>query len=113
MIDLTPTTNARPPYPRSHRAALEPFHLVAVADLPTRFGSFRVVAFPGDPQGMEHLALVRGEVRGASRVAVRLHSECLTGDVLGSLRCDCRDQLIASLKEIGRRPLGVLLYMRQ
>jgi GTP cyclohydrolase II len=86
---------------------------VAVAELPTRFGDFRVVAFTGDPQAKEHLALVRGDVRGASRVPVRVHSECLTGDVLGSLRCDCREQLIASLECIGKMPLGVLLYMRQ
>lgn len=86
---------------------------VATAELPTRFGEFRVVAFTGDPQGKEHLALVRGDVRGAARVPVRLHSECLTGDVLGSLRCDCRDQLLASLERIGRMPLGVLLYLRQ
>jgi GTP cyclohydrolase II len=87
--------------------------VVAVAKLPTRFGGFRVVAFGADPQGREHLALVRGDVRGASRVPVRVHSECLTGDVLGSLRCDCRDQLIASLESIGAQPLGVLLYLRQ
>jgi len=93
-----------------HRDGLQ---LAAQAELPTRFGDFRVVAFTGDPDGKEHLALVRGDVRGASRVPVRVHSECLTGDVLGSLRCDCRDQLIASLEAIGKLPVGVLLYMRQ
>jgi len=86
---------------------------VAVAELPTRFGEFRVVAFASDPQGREHLALVRGDVRGAERVPVRVHSECLTGDVLGSLRCDCRDQLIASLERLAQLPVGVLLYLRQ
>jgi GTP cyclohydrolase II len=86
---------------------------VAVATLPTRFGDFRVVAFTGDPQGKEHLALVRGNVREVSRVPVRVHSECLTGDVLGSLRCDCREQLITSLENIGKLPHGVLLYLRQ
>ncbi len=113
MIEPSPTTAERPP--RLHPNASPPDHCnpVAVAELPTRFGDFRVVAFTGDPQGKEHLALVRGDVRGASRVPVRLHSECLTGDVLGSLRCDCRDQLIASLEGIGQLPLGVLLYMRQ
>jgi GTP cyclohydrolase II len=89
------------------------FSPVAGAELPTRFGDFRVVAFTGDPQDNEHLALVRGEVGGESRVPVRVHSECLTGDVLGSLRCDCREQLIASLEAIGKLQLGVLLYMRQ
>jgi GTP cyclohydrolase II len=87
--------------------------IVAVAALPTRFGNFRVVAFTGDPQGKEHLALVRGDVGGASCVPVRMHSECLTGDVLGSLRCDCRDQLITSLQILGGLPRGVLLYLRQ
>ena len=86
---------------------------VAQSTLPTRFGEFRVVAFRGDPQAREHLALVRGEVRGAERVPVRLHSECLTGDALGSLRCDCGEQLDASLERIASLSLGLLLYMRQ
>lgn len=113
MIESSPTAADGPPQPRSNGIPIDPLHPVAVAELPTRFGDFRVVAFTHDPHGKEHLALVRGDVRRASHVAVRLHSECLTGDVLGSLRCDCRDQLIASLKRIGKRPLGVLLYMRQ
>ena len=92
---------------------LDLFQPAAEAELPTRFGDFRVIAFTADADGKEHLALVRGEVRGASHVPVRVHSECLTGDVLGSLRCDCRDQLIASLESIGNLPVGVLLYMRQ
>ena len=83
------------------------------ANLPTRFGDFRVVTFTGDPDGKEHLALVRGDIRGRQDVPVRIHSECLTGDVLGSLRCDCRDQLIASLQAIGRMERGVVLYLRQ
>jgi GTP cyclohydrolase II len=72
-----------------------------------------VVAFPADPQGREHLALLRGEVAGRSLVPVRVHSECLTGDALGSLRCDCRDQLTASLRTLGQMPYGALLYLRQ
>jgi len=83
------------------------------ARLPSRFGEFRVVSFTGDPQGREHLALIRGDVRGQEDVPVRLHSECLTGDVLGSLRCDCRDQLIASLEAVGKMERGVVLYLRQ
>ena len=83
------------------------------ARLPSRFGDFRVVAFTGDPSGREHLALIRGEVRGRQDVPVRLHSECLTGDVLGSLRCDCRDQLIESLQTVGAMEQGIVLYMRQ
>ncbi len=87
--------------------------IVSVAELPSRFGEFRAVAFTSDDSGKEHLALVRGNVREQSRVPIRMHSECLTGDVLGSLRCDCRDQLTRSLEEIGRLPVGVLLYLRQ
>ena len=89
---------------------LEP---VADAVLPSRFGEFTVTAFGPDTHGKEHLALVRGDVRGRRDVPVRIHSECLTGDVLGSLRCDCRDQLIASLRSMGRKRHGVVLYLRQ
>jgi GTP cyclohydrolase II len=83
------------------------------ASLPSRFGDFRVVSFTGDPKGKEHLALIRGDVRGQENVPVRMHSECLTGDVLGSLRCDCRDQLTASLEAVGKMERGVVLYLRQ
>jgi GTP cyclohydrolase II len=87
--------------------------VVAVADLPTRFGFFRLVGFWNNRDGKEHVALVHGDVPGRSDVAVRLHSECLTGDVLGSLRCDCRDQLVEGLRAIQAEPCGVLLYLRQ
>jgi len=84
-----------------------------VADLPTRFGSFRVVAFWNNRDGKEHLALVHGDVLEKEAVVTRLHSECLTGDALGSMRCDCRDQLAVALERIAAEPCGVLLYMRQ
>ena len=87
--------------------------VVAVAQLPTRFGPFRIVAFWNNRDGKEHVAMVHGDVVGASEVAVRLHSECLTGDVMGSLRCDCRDQLTEGLAAIRREECGVLLYLRQ
>lgn len=87
--------------------------VVAVAQLPTRFGAFRIVAFWNNRDGKEHVALVHGEVVGASNVAVRLHSKCLTGDAMGSLRCDCRDQLSEGLATIRREECGVLLYLRQ
>ena len=87
--------------------------VASVADLPSRFGEFRAVAFGNPADGKEHLAIVRGEVRGRADVPVRVHSECLTGDVLGSLRCDCREQLIAALELLGREPAGILLYLRQ
>ncbi len=85
----------------------------AVADLPTRFGHFRVVAFWNNRDGKEHLAVVHGNILGASNVLTRLHSECLTGDALGSLRCDCRDQLGVALQRLAAEPAGVLLYLRQ
>ncbi|HKY31300.1 MAG TPA: GTP cyclohydrolase II [Candidatus Polarisedimenticolia bacterium] len=85
----------------------------ASASLPTRHGAFRVVAFSPDVAGDEHVALVKGEVAGREKVALRVHSECLTGDVLGSRRCDCRAQLEASLALIEREGCGILLYMRQ
>jgi GTP cyclohydrolase II len=71
------------------------------------------VAFENNRDGKEHVAITKGDVIGASDVPVRLHSECLTGDVMGSLRCDCRDQLEAALKKIGRMERGMLLYLRQ
>jgi GTP cyclohydrolase II len=87
--------------------------VVAVAELPTRFGHFRLVGFWNNRDGKEHVAMVHGDVVGASDVAVRLHSECLTGDVMGSLRCDCRDQLTEGLQAIRREGRGILLYLRQ
>ena len=85
----------------------------AAADLPTRFGDFRVLVFSNDRDDRENLAIVRGDVWAAESVPVRLHSECLTGDVLGSLRCDCRDQLERSLLHVGGLPRGIVLYLRQ
>jgi GTP cyclohydrolase II len=87
--------------------------IVAMAELPTRFGDFHIVAFENNRDGKEHIAITKGDVIGASNVPVRLHSECLTGDVMGSLRCDCRDQLEAALKKIGSMERGVVLYLRQ
>src|SRR6266849_9832287 len=81
----------------------------AAATLPTRWGDFRISVFRFD--GTEVVALARGELDGAEPVLVRLHSECLTGDVLGSLRCDCGDQLRSALAMIGAADRGVLLYL--
>jgi GTP cyclohydrolase II len=86
---------------------------VAVAELPTRFGPFRIVGFWNNRDGMEHVALVHGDVLRQQNVLTRMHSECLTGDALGSLRCDCRDQLTTSLERIAQETCGVLLYLRQ
>ncbi len=87
--------------------------IATVAHLPSRFGDFRAYVFSNDHDGKEHLAMVHGDVAGAQDVVTRVHSECLTGDVLGSLRCDCRDQLERSLCHVGALPRGVVLYMRQ
>jgi GTP cyclohydrolase II len=87
--------------------------VVAMADLPTRFGQFHIVAFENNRDGKEHVAITKGDVIGAANVPVRLHSECLTGDVMGSLRCDCRDQLEAALQKIGQMEKGMVLYLRQ
>jgi GTP cyclohydrolase II len=87
--------------------------VVAVAELPTRFGPFRLVGFWNNRDGKEHVAMVHGDVVDQPDVAVRLHSECLTGDVMGSLRCDCRDQLTEGLRAIQREGRGILLYLRQ
>ncbi len=87
--------------------------IVAVADLPTQYGKFQIVAFVNSEDDKDHVALVKGDVFEKSDVPVRLHSECLTGDTFGSLRCDCHDQLVFSLKTLKSHKNGVLLYMRQ
>jgi len=87
--------------------------VVAMAELPTRFGDFHIIAFENNHDGKEHVAITRGDVIGAKNLPVRLHSECLTGDALGSLRCDCRDQLESSLIAIGKMEKGMVLYLRQ
>lgn len=87
--------------------------IVSVADLPSRFGHFRIVAFWNNRDGKEHVAMVHGDILDAADVPTRLHSECLTGDTMGSLRCDCRDQLESALRILGAMERGLLLYMRQ
>lgn len=87
--------------------------IAAIGDLPTRFGDFQIVAFYNNRDDKEHAAIVRGDVLNAENVPVRVHSECLTGDAIGSLRCDCRDQLETALRRLGQMERGVLLYLRQ
>lgn len=84
----------------------------ASARLPSRFGKFTVVAFES-VDGKEHGAVVQGDVVGQRGVPLRIHSECFTGDVMGSLKCDCREQLEAALEFIGQQERGVVLYLRQ
>lgn len=87
--------------------------IAAVADLPSRFGDFHIVAFWNDRDQKDHVAIVHGDPVGAEDIPVRIHSECLTGDAIGSLRCDCRDQLEASLRAIAAEERGIVLYLRQ
>lgn len=87
--------------------------IASIAEFPTRFGDFHIVAFWNNKDGKEHAAVVRGDVTNAEDVTVRLHSECLTGDAFGSLRCDCRDQLETALRTIGQMDKGIVLYLRQ
>lgn len=87
--------------------------LVARAHLPTKHGDFEIVGFFEPATGKEHTAIVKGTVDLASEVPLRVHSQCHTGDVLGSLRCDCQAQLEAALDYIGKQERGVVLYMIQ
>ena len=86
---------------------------VADVDFPSKYGHFRIKAYESTLDGKCHLAVVKGEVAKRENVLVRVHSECLTGDALGSLRCDCGEQLAAALRRIEQEGCGVVLYMRQ
>jgi len=81
--------------------------------LPTTHGEFRLHLYRSDTDHKEHIALVRGEIRADEPTLVRVHSECLTGDVFGSLRCDCSEQLMAALSMVAAAGSGVVVYMRQ
>jgi GTP cyclohydrolase II len=87
--------------------------IAAHAELPTRYGSFTIYGFKGRGPQEEAVALVRGNLKAKTAPLVRVHSQCLTGDVLASLRCDCRAQLELSMKKIGLAGSGVLLYLPQ
>ena len=83
------------------------------ADMPTVFGKFRVTAYRTKVDDLEHLALVYGDVKDKENVLVRVHSECMTGDVFGSCRCDCGEQLHGALRQIVENGSGILIYLRQ
>jgi len=85
----------------------------AEANLPTQFGDFRLIVFHNKIDNKEHLALIRGTIDDGEPVPVRIHSECLTSEVFGSLKCDCRDQLHRALQYIAELGRGLVLYMRQ
>jgi 3,4-dihydroxy 2-butanone 4-phosphate synthase / GTP cyclohydrolase II len=97
-------------YRRRHEQLVE---RMTTVQLPTSYGDFTAVAFREKLTGKHHLALVKGDVNGAENVLVRVHSECLTGDVFHSLRCDCGEQLEQALSQISAEERGVLLYMAQ
>jgi 3,4-dihydroxy 2-butanone 4-phosphate synthase/GTP cyclohydrolase II len=97
-----------------YRTRIESFvHRASVTKLPTDYGDFTVIAYSNDVDANVHLALLKGEVRKDDEVLVRVHSECLTGDVFGSKRCDCGEQLHKAMEQISREGQGVILYMRQ
>ncbi|HIC63594.1 MAG TPA: bifunctional 3,4-dihydroxy-2-butanone-4-phosphate synthase/GTP cyclohydrolase II [Gemmatimonadetes bacterium] len=86
---------------------------VAEAELPTRYGEFHVIAYESMLDGREHLAITRGNPSGKPSVLVRMHSECMTGDVFGSMRCDCGEQLVAAMRQIDAEGQGAIVYLRQ
>ena len=88
-------------------------HRSVVASLPTKYGYFRFIAYENDLDILCHVAIVNGDAAGKKDVLVRVHSECLTGDAFGSLRCDCGDQLATALKMIEKEGCGAVVYMRQ
>lgn len=112
-LAVRPTRHAARRVARATPSASRGVSLASVARLPTQFGDFVVHVFVDHSDGKEHVALVHGDVAGAEAVATRVHSECLTGDVLGSLRCDCRKQLERALELLAATPRGILLYLRQ
>ena len=85
----------------------------AEANLPSIYGTFKIISYKNILDDTTHIALVKGKIKGNEPVLVRMHSECLTGDIFGSLRCDCREQLHTALKMIEKKNRGVLIYMRQ
>lgn len=86
---------------------------VSSAKLPTEWGTFTIYGYENDVDGKEHVAIVKGDVTGKENVLIRVHSECLTGDVFGSRRCDCGDQLHAAMKMIEEEGIGAIIYLRQ
>ncbi len=96
-------------YRRKHESQVT---LVADVELPTEFGEFRAVGYRSDIDGTEHIALIAGDIADGQDILVRVHSECLTGDVLGSLKCDCGPQLHAAMRRVAQEGRGVVLYVK-
>ncbi|MDR1831773.1 MAG: bifunctional 3,4-dihydroxy-2-butanone-4-phosphate synthase/GTP cyclohydrolase II [Fusobacteriaceae bacterium] len=97
-------------YRKMHEQLMD---VIVSPDLPTPFGDFRLIGFDNRLDGKEHIALVKGDLKGKENVLMRIHSECFTGDVLGSLRCDCGSQLHQAMKLINEEGEGIVLYLRQ
>ncbi|MFW5647778.1 MAG: bifunctional 3,4-dihydroxy-2-butanone-4-phosphate synthase/GTP cyclohydrolase II [Candidatus Alkaliphilus sp. MAG34] len=97
-------------YRRKHEVLIT---RITSADMPTKYGNFTIIGYENNLNGEHHVALVKGDVSDGEPVLVRVHSECLTGDAFGSLRCDCGEQCTAALKQIDNEGRGVLVYMRQ
>ena len=96
-------------YRRKHEKQIE---LISTSELPTKFGNFKAFGYKSNIDGISHIALVAGDIGDGENVLVRVHSECLTGDVMGSLRCDCGDQLQLAMKTISENGRGIVLYVR-
>lgn len=97
-------------YRKKHEKLVE---CVAAAEMPTKYGNFRAYGYVSKVTGEHHIALVKGNIGDGENVLCRVHSECLTGDTFGSLRCDCGEQFAAAMREIEKEGRGILLYMRQ
>ncbi len=97
-------------YRKRHEVLVEQ---VTATDLPTRYGDFRAYGYVSKVTGEHHIALVKGEIGDGQDILCRVHSECLTGDTFGSMRCDCGQQLAAAMAQIEKEGRGILLYMRQ
>ena len=110
LLDMQRKTRLRARRPL--KKAAPKIRIVARAKLPTRFGPFEIIGIEGSSEQENAVALVHGRIRGRTPL-VRLHSQCLTGDVLSSQRCDCRAQLELSLRRISASPAGILLYLPQ
>jgi GTP cyclohydrolase II/3,4-dihydroxy 2-butanone 4-phosphate synthase/GTP cyclohydrolase II len=106
-------SDTRPPQLLPTRKAVQHLERYSEADVPTARGSLRTIVFRDRRNGREHVALVVGEVEGREGVPVRVHSECLTSEVFGSLKCDCREQLDRALDFVFQNGCGVVLYLRQ
>ncbi len=111
-MDETGNVVSLPTYASSDKGTTVTITLSSPAVFPTEFGEFEIRAIR-DSEGREHAVVLAGNVSGSEDVPVRVHSECLTSEVLQSMRCDCREQLLSAMEQLGTTGLGVLIYLRQ